>query len=802
MQDRITHESARKRFADMRDQVVALLEQSVAVAEEVVPLLGEDGTTSLPDTFRERARQVREKEFVIVVVGELNRGKSALLNAMMGRHVLTMDVLECTATVNFLRQPKPGAPQSSDEVVVHFNDGRAPETVSVGELKKYTSKLSDLGRDKVADLVNHVDVFVESRFLEDNVVLVDTPGTNTTTAKHLQITADQIDRSHAALFVVKAQTQLTRSDKEFLEDVHEDVARIFVVVNMIDQVAEGDLGRVLERVEEKVRSAVGDRSAIHGVYGVSAAKAMVGRTEYAENVPEGVLRRADRSRLTTDPDFRSDLVAQSKIEVFESALDEYLFRGDKARDQLFSPVSFVQGEAGRLDEELRRQLDVIDGRFDMSDLELQVQKIERVIADRKHELDGITGELARKLSEALSKVEEVFKEKRKDAEASLLDEIRAYGDSYEALENNWADGSHFATLPGRKAIALQHQTKRMMEGAVSRVLRQADRNMRDRIREELGEISLDLPNLDEFEAALPELKIKDETARKIQAQIQAISKKIKANERKLTEMSTSYRSKEDYEEAKEERDRLLEQHALAFQQLGSRPGARFLTDIERRRERRKGLIGAIGNVLIGEKVVLVPIHRIDDQEGRAYDERRDRIEEQKREKLNDVERRIAKARKSCNADRLEELRSKRRAEVTENCRQELERLEKQQRTNRQDDERRAVAAAHGQLMESFRSAADALETVVTDHIDRTNMAEEFLAKWIDQLDAFLRERQQELQRLKALKDEQESERDASRERIGNARQQLKGLQDEASRLNRDGAWTVHRMPDGLDTSVA
>ncbi len=161
-EDRTTHESesARKRFADMRNQVVALLEQSVAVAEDVVPLLGEDGATSLPDTFRERARQVREKEFVIVVVGELNRGKSALLNAMMGRDVLTMDALECTATVNFLRQPKPGAPQSSDEVVVHFNDERAPETVSVGELREYTSDLSNLGRGKVADLVNHVDVFV------------------------------------------------------------------------------------------------------------------------------------------------------------------------------------------------------------------------------------------------------------------------------------------------------------------------------------------------------------------------------------------------------------------------------------------------------------------------------------------------------------------------------------------------------------------------------------------------------------------------------------------------------------------
>ena len=196
-------------------------------------------------------------------------------------------------------------------------------------------------------------------------------------------------------------------------------------------------------------------------------------------------------------------------------------------------------------------------------------------------------------------------------------------------------------------------------------------------------------------------------------------------------------------------------------------------------------------------------YRIDDRNVKMYDEDRDRLEKQYQEKMNHIEQRIAEARGKYNADRLKELRSKQRAVVTEKYRQKLERLEEQQRTTRQDTERRAVAVARGQLMSLFRSAADALETVVTDHIDRTqDLAEEFLAKSIDQLDAVLRGKQQELQRLKALKDEKESKRDASRERIGNARQQLKGLQDEASRLTRDEAWTVHRMPDGLDASVA
>ena len=193
--------SIKNRFAELRDKVVDLLNQSAGVMENIVPLLGDESASSLPETFRQRANTVQNEEFVVVVVGEMNRGKSMLLNAMMHKQLLTMDVLECTATVNFLRYPNTKKGQSSDHVEVHFtDDGKPPETVPVDKLADYTSRLSALGSDEVADLVHHVDAFVESDFLKDNVLLVDTPGTNTTTSNHIRITNDQIDRSNAAIF--------------------------------------------------------------------------------------------------------------------------------------------------------------------------------------------------------------------------------------------------------------------------------------------------------------------------------------------------------------------------------------------------------------------------------------------------------------------------------------------------------------------------------------------------------------------------------------------------------------------------
>ena len=87
----------------------------------------------------------------------------------------------------------------------------------------------------MANLVDYVDAFVESRFLDNNVLLVDTPGTNTTIDNHIRITNDQIARSDAAIFLLDVDTQLTRSDSQVLEEVEGAVARLFFVVNKIDK---------------------------------------------------------------------------------------------------------------------------------------------------------------------------------------------------------------------------------------------------------------------------------------------------------------------------------------------------------------------------------------------------------------------------------------------------------------------------------------------------------------------------------------------------------------------------------------
>src|SRR6476469_6445473 len=63
----------------------------------------------------------RKGVFRLLVLGDMKRGKSTFLNALIGENLLPSDVNPCTAVLTVLRY---GAEK---KVTVHFNDGKSPK---------------------------------------------------------------------------------------------------------------------------------------------------------------------------------------------------------------------------------------------------------------------------------------------------------------------------------------------------------------------------------------------------------------------------------------------------------------------------------------------------------------------------------------------------------------------------------------------------------------------------------------------------------------------------------------------------
>ena len=151
--------------------------------------------------------------FMLVVVGEFNSGKSAFINALVGRQVLKEGVTPTTAQIHVLKHGD-GTAQSTDE------HGLAVTTAP-------------------AELLREVQI-------------VDTPGTNAIIREHEQITTNFVPRADLVLFVTSADRPFTETEHAFLETIRGWGKKIVIVVNKIDIFERPE---ELDEVVEFVRSA-------------------------------------------------------------------------------------------------------------------------------------------------------------------------------------------------------------------------------------------------------------------------------------------------------------------------------------------------------------------------------------------------------------------------------------------------------------------------------------------------------------------------------------------------------------------
>ena len=159
--------------------------------------------------------------FLLVVVGEFNSGKSALINALVGERVVAEGVTPTTATV---------------QVIAHA-DEPATEAGGVRRVRASAPLLRDI----------HV---------------VDTPGTNAIAREHEMLTRRFVPRADLILFVTSADRPFTESERQFLGEIKEWGKKIVLIIN------KGDLLKNEDEVRE-VRAFVRDN--FHALLGIAPA---------------------------------------------------------------------------------------------------------------------------------------------------------------------------------------------------------------------------------------------------------------------------------------------------------------------------------------------------------------------------------------------------------------------------------------------------------------------------------------------------------------------------------------------------
>jgi small GTP-binding protein len=180
--------------------------------------------------------KLRENRFNLVVLGAFKRGKSTLINALLGEAVLPTAIVPLTSVVTILGYGEELA------IRVHFHNGETQQ-IAQAELVDF---ITEKGNPQNRKGVREVEITYPSEYLRDGVRIIDTPGVGSVYSHNTEVAYNYLPQVDAAIFVVTVDPPLSAAEQEFLKDIREYVHKLFFVLNKIDYVDAADRQEALE----------------------------------------------------------------------------------------------------------------------------------------------------------------------------------------------------------------------------------------------------------------------------------------------------------------------------------------------------------------------------------------------------------------------------------------------------------------------------------------------------------------------------------------------------------------------------
>lgn len=260
------------------------------------------GRKAAEDQCRELLVKLAEDWFTLAVVGQFKRGKSSLMNAIIGREILPTGVLPLTSAITVLRYgPK-------ERLIVDKENALYPSELPIAELPGY---VTEKGNPRNEKKVKTVYLELPVPFLRYGLEFVDTPGVGSAIAANTTTTYNFLPACDAVLFVTSVDTPMTTVELEFLNTIKEYVHKIFFIVNKIDLVADNERKEILEFVTQTVQSNAGIR--VDRIFPVSCQTALAAGTSGNAGIYEA-------SGLKTLEDALAQFLAEERAAVFLSAV--------------------------------------------------------------------------------------------------------------------------------------------------------------------------------------------------------------------------------------------------------------------------------------------------------------------------------------------------------------------------------------------------------------------------------------------------------------------------------------------------
>lgn len=356
--------------------------------------------------------KLRQNRFNLVILGAFKRGKSTLINALLGEPILPTSIVPLTSVVTVLGYGE------RLNIEVLFQQGKRKK-IPQQELVEY---ITEKGNPRNQKGVREVEITYPSDYLKDGVRVIDTPGVGSVYSHNTDVAYNYLPQVDAAVFVVTVDPPLSAAEQEFLKDIREYVHKLFFILNKIDYVEEAERQEALAFTSQVLQANLATEHVM--IFPLSAKMALEGKANG-----------------------RAELLNASLLPQFENHLRQFLYKG-KGRVLLISSISGalktitdstlalkVERQASamplkELEERITRFNQELQGLEEEQELSLLLLdgRIKGIGAEVEGDLNAFKKETITKLRQ---KMEEVFRQKsqatgdlRKETEEILFAALR------------------------------------------------------------------------------------------------------------------------------------------------------------------------------------------------------------------------------------------------------------------------------------------------------------------------------------------------------------------------------------------
>jgi GTPase SAR1 family protein len=388
-------------------------------------------------TSQELKEKLLNNVFNLVVLGQFKRGKTTLINALLGAEILPTAVVPLTSIATILKYGE------TLSIKVFFNDGQVTE-IGPDRLSQYvTEKENPKNMKDVLEVV----ITYPSSYLKDGVRLIDTPGVGSVYEHNTDVAYQYLPKSDAALFLLSVDQPVSKAELDFLKDVKEYSNRIFFLQNKADYVGYEDLNESISFSKKIIEEYMGREARI---FPLSAKLALEGKLS-GEKELLGKSFLADFEKLlnTFLMEEKGKVLLLSVSNSLLRVLSQALFESGLEMKSLTIPVDELKAKIEAFEKkkkEVLREKDDFDILLDGEVNRLVKKGLDEDLADFKKETTSI-------LSAGL---ESFYKEKRSLSSKELNVALERYiMDEVKNAYNNWwaqEDGrlaSGFEAICGR-----------------------------------------------------------------------------------------------------------------------------------------------------------------------------------------------------------------------------------------------------------------------------------------------------------------------------------------------------------------